>query len=65
MLDIIGLSSMDELFADIPEDIRFEGPLPLPPPQSEEEILRDADRLLGANVNLDSRPSFLLSLIHI
>ena len=59
MLDIIGLSSMDELFADIPEDIRFEGPLPLPPPQSEEEILRDADMLLGANVNLDSRPSFL------
>ena len=59
MLDIIGVSSMEDLFEDIPAAIRSEGPLPLPPPQSEEEILRDAEKLLGANVNLDSRPSFI------
>ena len=59
MLDIIGVSSMEDLFEDIPVAIRSEGPLPLPPPQSEEEILRDAEKLLGANVNLDSRPSFI------
>ena len=59
MLDIMGVSSMEELFEDIPVAIRSEGPLPLPPPQSEEEILRDAEKLLGANVNLDSRPSFI------
>ena len=33
--------------------------LPLPPPQSEEEIIADARRLLGANVALGDRVSFL------
>ena len=59
MLDIMGISSMKDLFEDIPVEIRSEGTLPLPPPQTEEEILMDAERLLGANVNLDSRPSFI------
>ena len=59
MLDIMGVSSMKDLFEDIPVEIRSEGTLPLPPPQTEEEILRDAERLLGANINLDSRPSFI------
>ena len=59
MLAEIGLSSMSDLFSNIPEGVRRESPLPLPPPQSEEQILEDARRLLGANVDLDSRPSFL------
>ena len=36
----------EDLFEDIPVEIRSEGRLPLPPPQTEEEILRDAERLL-------------------
>lgn len=59
MLEIMGLKSIDDLFSDIPEEIRSKGPLPLPGPQSEEEILRDANKLLGTNVDLDCRPSFL------
>ena len=59
MLSAMGMGSIDELFSDIPEDIRRESPLPLPEPQSEEEIWDDAKRLLGANVGLDDRPSFL------
>ena len=59
MLKEMGLKSMEDLFADIPSDVRFQGALPLPAPQSEEEILRDARRLLGANTDLGSRPSFL------
>ena len=59
MLSEIGLSSMSDLFSNIPEGVRREDSLPLPPPQSEEQILEDARRLLGANVDLDSRPSFL------
>ena len=59
MLAEIGLSSMSDLFSNIPEGVRRESPLPLPPPQSEEQILEDARRLLGANVDLNSRPSFL------
>ena len=59
MLSEMGMSSLDELFSDIPEDIRRDTPLPLRDPQSEEEIWADAQRLLGANVSLDDRPSFL------
>jgi len=59
MLNAMGMDSMEALFADIPADVRFQGPLPLPAPQSEEEILSDARRLLGANVAMGSRPSFL------
>ena len=59
MLQEMGLSSMEDLFSDIPDDVRFKGELPLPGPQSEEEIISDARRLLGANADMGSRPSFL------
>ena len=59
MLSALGMNTIDELFVDIPSDIRYDGQLPLPEPQSEEEVLRDARRLLGANVPLSERVSFL------
>ena len=59
MLKEMGFSSIDDLFSDIPEEVRRTEVLPLPEPQSEEEILADAQRLLGVNIDLDSRPSFL------
>ena len=59
MLESMGMKSIDELFSNIPEAIRRNGPLPLREPQTEEEIWADAQRLLNTNVNLDQRPSFL------
>lgn len=59
MLAVMGLSSMDDLFSDIPEEVRRTTPLDLPPPQTEEEIWKDATRLLGSNVPINSRPSFI------
>ena len=59
MLSAMGMSSIDDLFSDIPEEVRMTATLPLPAPQSEEEILADARRLLGANVPLSERVSFL------
>ena len=59
MLSVMGLNSIEELFSNIPEEVRRKNPLPLPAPQSEEEIWRDAQHLLGSNIDLDSRPSFL------
>jgi len=59
MLAAMGLTSMDDLFSDIPEAVRRNSPLDLPPPQTEEEIWRDAQRLLSANVPVNSRPSFI------
>ena len=47
MLEAMGMSSLDDLFADIPERVKMTDELPLPPPQSEEEIIADARQLLG------------------
>ena len=38
MLKRIGLSSLDELFTSIPQEIRWQGPLDLPPPLTEGEL---------------------------
>ena len=59
MLAVMGLNSIDDLFSNIPDAVKRTKPLPLPLPQSEEEIWRDAQHLLGSNIDLDSRPSFL------
>lgn len=59
MLEAMGLSSMDDLFSDIPEQVRMNDKLPLRGPQSEEEIIADARRILGANVALGDRVNFL------
>ncbi|MBT6644212.1 MAG: glycine dehydrogenase, partial [Euryarchaeota archaeon] len=59
MLGEMNLNSIDELFADVPPEVRYNGELPLPEPQSEEELLRDAKRLLGANRPLSESISFL------
>ena len=59
MLAAMGMQSMEDLFIDIPSAVRVQGQLPLPDPQTEEEILADARRLLGANTSHGSRPSFL------
>ena len=59
MLQAIGLTSIDDLFSDIPDSIKRIDPLDLPPPQTEEEIWADAQRLLGSNIAMNSRPNFL------
>lgn len=59
MLKEMGVASIDALFADVPESVRMIGDLPLPDAQSEEELLADAKRLLGANLALGDQPSFL------
>ena len=46
MLDKVGVKSLDELYAQIPEGIRFKGDYDLPLSQSELEI-RQAYDLLG------------------
>lgn len=59
MLDEMGLSSIDDLFSDIPEGVRRNEALDLPMPQTEEEIWADAQKLMAANVAVNSRPNFL------
>ena len=59
MLQAMGFSSIDDLFSDIPQDVTRDTPLDLPGPQTEEEIWADAQRLLSANIPMNSRPNFL------
>ncbi len=48
MLEAIGVGSVDELFADIPESLRAHG-LELPPPDTEVELSERLRRLAGLN----------------
>ena len=58
MLASLGVSSIDELFADIPAEHR-NPPLALPDPLPELEIQRELGALAGRNRALGSGPSFL------
>lgn len=58
LLSAVGLSSVDDLFADIPDDYR-NPPLRLPDPMSELEIQRELGAMAGRNRPLASGPSFL------
>lgn len=58
MLAAIGVDSIDDLFANVPEDLRSGLPA-LPAGLSEMEVLRLLDNLAAKNQDLDNRPSFL------
>jgi glycine dehydrogenase subunit 1 len=59
MLDTVGVSSVDELFQDIPEGVRFGRELDLEPALSEPELLAHLDELAGRNVHTGQELSFL------
>ena len=47
MLAVIGVGSVDELFADIPESIRLQRPLNFPKGMAEAEVRRHLEALAG------------------
>lgn len=59
MLDAIGVQSIDDLFSDIPENVRFKGELNIPQPASEPELLKEMTRLAEKNINTKQYSSFL------
>ena len=58
MLEAIGLGSLDDLFAQIPEAVRLDRPLDLPEGVSEPEIVQDLADLAGRNRNADDLVCF-------
>ena len=50
MLAAIGVSSVDELFRDIPPGVRFERELDVPPALAEAELTRHLEELAAKNV---------------
>jgi len=60
MLRTVGAKSIDELYADIPANLRFKGKLNLPDPlHSEAELIRHVDGLLNKNRSTRETLSFL------
>jgi len=59
MLNAIGISSVEELFADIPAAVRLQRGMSLPPTLSEGEALRHLAQLAGKNKNMRDCVSFL------
>ena len=59
MLAAIGVSSVEELFRDIPKGVRFERELDLEPPLSEQELSRHLEELAARNVDTSRELSFL------
>jgi glycine dehydrogenase subunit 1 len=59
MLAAIGVSSVEELFRDIPEPMRFGAELDLPPALSEPELVAHLEDLAARNVHSGDELSFL------
>ncbi len=59
MLATIGVSSVEELFRDIPEAVRFRGELDLESPLSEQEIVAHLSELASRNAHTGVELSFL------
>ncbi|MEM2715669.1 MAG: aminomethyl-transferring glycine dehydrogenase subunit GcvPA [Candidatus Thermoplasmatota archaeon] len=56
-LDFIGIKSIDELFEDIPKEVRSE--LNLPKPKEEMEVEEEIKKILNKNKSFFDLPSFL------
>ena len=58
MLRTLGIDSVEELFTDIPEELR-NPPLDIPPPMSELELRRELEHLAAQNLHTRACTSFL------
>jgi glycine dehydrogenase subunit 1 len=59
MLAFLNMSSIDELFEDIPSDIRLDGELNIPKAMPEPLLLKKMQKLASQNKNANYYPTFL------
>lgn len=59
MLQTIGVKDTEELFSDIPEEVRLKGPLQIKEPKSEGELKAELAALASRNVTMKTHASFL------
>ena len=59
MLETIGVSSVEELFADLPAGVRLGRELELPPAMTEQELTSYFEELASLNAHIGSEVSFL------
>ena len=59
MLEAIGVSKIADLFADIPEDVRFQGEYNIKPAKSESALMKELSVLAAKNYDTKTYTSFL------
>jgi glycine dehydrogenase subunit 1 len=59
LLEAIGVDSVDELFRDVPEGVRYRGELAVEPALSEPELVAHLEELAARNVHAGREVSFL------
>jgi glycine dehydrogenase subunit 1 len=59
MLELIGVSSVEEMFADIPANLRLDRALELDDPKAEQEVFNELRALAARNVSADDEITFL------
>jgi len=59
MLQVMGIHSFDELISAIPEELRLDTDLPLPPGKSELEVKREMEDMSHKNIKIKDTISFL------
>jgi glycine dehydrogenase subunit 1 len=59
MLDAIGVTSIDELFSDIPEKVRFKGEYNIKAAKSETPLMKELFNMASRNADLKRNVSFL------
>jgi len=58
MLDELGIENVEQLFSDIPGEVRMDG-IPLPKGKGEMDVVRHVQQMLSDNVTADTAPCFL------
>ncbi|RIW31082.1 aminomethyl-transferring glycine dehydrogenase subunit GcvPA [Bacillus salacetis] len=59
MLETIGVSSVDELFEDIPEKVRFKGEYNIKKAKAETTLMKELSQMAAKNADLRSNSSFI------
>lgn len=59
MLETIGVDTIEDLFVEVPGDVRLDRPLELVAPLSEAEVLGELKRLAAQNATVETHSSFL------
>lgn len=59
MLESIGVSSIDELFSDIPEKVRFAGEYNIKPAKPETALMKELAQMAAKNADLKMNSSFI------
>ncbi|MEM1515597.1 MAG: aminomethyl-transferring glycine dehydrogenase subunit GcvPA [Candidatus Bathyarchaeia archaeon] len=59
MMSEIGINDIEELFSDIPKELRLEAPLDIPGPLSENEVIHETERILSKNMSFKDIICFL------